>query len=94
MAKSLASKRAAPKRSERTSIPATARMEAERYSKLAAPPGEAASDLDTIVREHFGNEEEVEIGKRAHAIWEAQRRPSSLELEHWLRARSEHPKTN
>jgi hypothetical protein len=74
---------------KRTSTAANERTEAERSSKLGAPD-EAAGDIDAIIAEHV--DDEVEIGKRAHAIWEAEGRPDRLELEHWLRARSEHAK--
>jgi hypothetical protein len=63
--------------------------EAERSDKLGAS-GEAAGDLDAILADRV--DDEVEIRKRAHAIWEAEGRPLGRELEHWLRARLEHAK--
>ena len=87
MAKSRSSKRVAPPR--RASIAANEGAEAERSSKLGAP-GEAAGDIDAVIAEHV--EDEAEIRQRAHAIWDAEGRPSGRELEHWLRARSEHAK--
>ena len=63
--------------------------EAERSDKLGAS-GEAAGDHDAILADRV--DDELEIRKRAHAIWEAEGRPLGRELEHWLRARLEHAK--
>ena len=63
--------------------------EAERSDKLGAS-GEAAGDRDAILADRV--DDELEIRKRAHAIWEAEGRPLGRELEHWLRARLEHAK--
>jgi hypothetical protein len=61
----------------------------ERSDKLGAS-GEAAGDLDAILADRV--DDELEIRKRAHAIWEAEGRPLGRELDHWLRARLEHAK--
>lgn len=68
---------------------AEATTEAERSDKLGAS-GEAAGDLDAILADRI--DDEAEIRKRAHAIWEAEGRPLGRALEHWLRARVEHAK--
>jgi hypothetical protein len=82
MAKSRASAVVA---SKRPSIAKIRRTGSERAGKLGAP-GQAAGDSHAIIGEQVDDEDEVEIGKRAHALWDA---PGGLELEHWLRARSE-----
>ena len=73
--------------SHKSSIAAGEGTEAERSTKLGAP-GEAAGDIDAIVADQV--DDELEIRRRAHTIWDAEGRPSGRELEHWLRARSEH----
>jgi len=78
---------------KRTTIAASKSMAAELASKLSALDG-AAGDVNAIVGERVDAKAEVEIGKRAHAMWAAQGRPGGLELEHWLGARSEHPKNS
>ena len=75
---------------ERSSIAADEKTEAERSNKLGAPDG-VAGDVDAIVADRIDDEGELEIRKRAHAIWDAEGQPDRLELDHWLRARSEHP---
>ena len=76
---------------KRTTIAASKGMAAERSSKLSAPDG-AALDVNATVGERVDSKAEVEIGNRAHAMWAAQGSPDGLELAHWLRVRSEHPK--
>ena len=71
---------------ERFSIAANEKTEAERFSKPGAPD-EAVGSVDDII----DDEDEAEIRKRAHAIWDAEGQPDRLELDHWLRARSAHP---
>ena len=65
---------------KRTTIAASKGMALERSSTLSAPDGAARA--------------EVEIGSRAHAMWAAQGWPDGLELQNWLRVRSEHPKNS
>ena len=76
---------------KRTTIAASKGMAAGRSSKLSAPDG-AADDVNATVGERVDSKAEVEIGNRAHAMWAAQGSPDGLELAHWLRVRSEHPK--
>ena len=76
--------------SERLSIAASEKTAAERSNRLGAPD-DAAGDVDAIIADHTDDEDEAEIRKRAHAIWDAEGQPDRLELDHWLRARSEHP---
>jgi hypothetical protein len=71
---------------ERLSIAANEKTEAERFSKPGAPD-EPAGSVDAII----DDEDEAEIRKRAHAIWDAEGQPDRLELDHWLRARCAHP---
>ena len=75
---------------EGLSIAANETTEAERSSKPGAPD-EAAGSVDTIIADHIDDEDEAEIRKRARAIWDAEGQPDRLELDHWLRARSERP---
>jgi hypothetical protein len=76
--------------SKRTSIAEIRRTKPESARKQGAP-GEVAGDFHAMVGEHIDDENEGQIGKRAYAIWDA---PGGLEPEHWLRARSEHPKNS
>ena len=83
MAKSRSSRPVTPPHSSRETT------EAERSSKLGAP-GEPAGDVDAVLADHI--DDEAEVRKRAHTIWDAEGRPDGRALDHWLRARSDHAK--